>query len=146
MTALSEETFKALLVDVNRIEEVATGAISLWLTQHAEGIQIEAIWSEKERRVGHASSAMRTLFKIADQYGADIFGQVHVLTYDTETHERSGLFSADQIDLMDRLNTEQLEADELLSWYQRLGFELTGEMHWDDPEIVRRAVAPLPVP
>lgn len=86
---------------------------------------------------------MRALLEIADEFEMDIVGQPHWLSYDTALHEDSDSFSPEEIDAMDRLDAQKLDNQQLLKWYQRLGFELTGRQMGDDSEIIRRANSPL---
>jgi len=137
--------YQAFERDVQQVNEMKSGLISVWFSLAKNGkVTLEAIWSEQERGRGHATKAMRAVLEIADTYDIDIYGQPHALRYDTELHEKSGMFSADQIDLWDSLNENCLSNEALLDWYIRLGFELTGDIFGDDPEIVRRAHAPEP--
>lgn len=136
---------EVIAAEIRAIPEIATGLVTLELSKHAEGIEIDAIWSEVERGKGHARNALQALFEIADRHGVDIHAQPHRLLYDTESYP-DGLFTDEQIDRMDSLNEEALTNEELLAWYQRLGFETTGEFALDDPVIVRRANSPMPAP
>ncbi|TLX16215.1 hypothetical protein [Rhizobium sp. MHM7A] len=138
--------YQAFEREVQQVHEMKSGLISIMFSQAGGTVTLESIWSEQERGQGHASKAMRAVLEIADKYDIDIYGQPHALLYDTEMQEDSGMFSAEQIDLWDRLNENSLSNAELLNWYVRLGFELTGATLTDDPEIVRRANAPQPKP
>lgn len=141
-----KDAFGSFYAAVRGIPEIATGHVSVVITRHEGGAELEAIWSEIERGRGHGGRAMRAMLELADEHGIDIYARPHFLVYDTELHENSGLFTPAQIDLMDRLNEEKLDNVELLAWYERLGFVMTGRFLWDDPEIVRRATAPAPSP
>lgn len=136
--------YQAFEREVQQVHEMKSGLISIMFSDVDGKVTLESIWSEQERGKGHASKAMRAVLKIADKYDIDIYGQPHALRYDTEMQEDSGLFSAEQIDLWGRLNENCLSNVELLKWYTRLGFELTGANLADDPAIVRRANAPEP--
>jgi hypothetical protein len=136
--------FQAFEREVKQINEVISGQVSIMFSDVCGKVTLESIWSEQERGKGHASKAMRSVIEIADKYGIDIYSQPHALRYDTETQEESGLFSEAQIDLWDRLNETCLSNIDLLEWYRRLGFELTGATLTDDPEIMREANAPAP--
>lgn len=140
------DAFEDFSAAIGRIPEIATGHVTVFITMHERGAELGAIWSEIERGRGHGGRAMRAMLELADEHGIDIYAQPHFLLYDTELHEDSGLFTPDQIDLMDRLNEEKLDNAELLAWYERLGFVTTGRILCDDPEIVRRAKAPAPSP
>jgi hypothetical protein len=129
---------------VENVDEIRSGYVSVTMTRHEAGAEIGAIWSEVERGKGHAGRAMRSILDLASEHGIDVYAQPHFLVYDTELHEDSGFFTQEQLDLMDRLNEQRLDNDELLAWYERLGFVQTGRMLGDDPEIVRRAEAPAP--
>lgn len=130
---------------VYQIEEVSRGLIEVELYQRGDQtVEISALWSHKERGCGHAGRAMRSLMALADDFDIDLVGQPHFLAYDTETHERAGNFSVEEIDLMDALNEQRLDNEQLLDWYLSLGFELTGVMEGDDPGIIRRAHTPIP--
>ncbi|NTF17894.1 hypothetical protein G6L37_05725 [Agrobacterium rubi] len=143
---MEKDAFESFYSAVGRIHEIEAGYVSVILTKHERGAELGAIWSELERGRGHAGRAMRAMIEIADEHGIDIYAQPHFLIYDTAEHEASGLFTDEQIDLMDRLNENRLDNEELLGWYERLGFVSTGRILGDDPEIVRMASAPNPSP
>jgi hypothetical protein len=133
------EKFHNFETEVSEIPEVKSGLVSLLFSHNQSHVCLEAIWSEVERKKGHASSAMKAVLDLADKYEIDIFGHPHALRYDTDFHEQAGTFSEDLLDRWDQLNEQAMTNEQLLEWYHRLGFELTGNTSGDDPEIVRRA-------
>jgi hypothetical protein len=50
----------------------------------------------------------------------------------------------EEVDRLGDLNRQGLNNSQLLDWYRRLGFETTGNMRGDQPEIVRMAGTPVP--
>ena len=137
------DNFKAFREAAYEIREVKSGlvGIDLYPTSIPDAAELGAIWSHFERGKGHASQVMNSLFELADEFGIDIYAEPQFLLYDIEgaagnDSERARLIA---------LNESHLDNEQLLSWYGRLGFQMTGQMRWDQPEIVRRAT-PTPNP
>lgn len=138
MTPTEFETF---LARVEKIPEVASGHVEFSLiTLRADGIELGAIWSGIERGKGHAGRALKAFLDLADEARVDVYGQPHWLAYDIDNPDCSD----EEADHLDALNSQKLDNDQLMAWYMRLGFEPTGQMMLDDPEIVRRHQEPKP--
>lgn len=107
--------------------------VFVWVTARPDGrVTLEQLWSEVERGVGHGRRAMETILRLADEHEVELVGIPHWLAYETEHLEDEA-----KADRLDALNEKKLDNDQLLAWYQRLGFVLTGEMEGDDPVIAR---------
>lgn len=131
---------------VSLIPEIRGGLVSVSLSASAGGVEIDSIWSEVERGAGHATRAMNAILVLADEHGFDVYAQPHWLTYDVEGYAADHVFPADEIDRMERLNEQRLDNEQLLAWYERLGFEVTDGRRGDDFMLIRRAHVQTPVP
>lgn len=141
------DAFNALSKSIYNIPEISSGLIQidLYPTSDPSAVELGAIWSHVERGKGHATSAMKSVFELADELGIDIYGEPYFLVYDTAARELEGE-SDEELDRLDALNERRLSNEQLLTWYQRLGFETTGNMRGDQPEIVRRSYGFTPKP
>jgi len=134
---------------VRRIDAEFGAAIrAMYTIESDDVVHIDGIWSDLERRKGHASRYMRAMSAVADEEGVDLRCQVYFLRYDIY-HDDNGGYEEHEVDHLDALNDQGLDNGELLEWYRRLGFELEDPDFSDpdeNPYIVRRATAPLPSP
>lgn len=96
-------------------------------------ICLEQIWSERDRRRGHASRALDALCHAADRLGYAIVLEAHWLAYDTHSYSEDDV----EGDRLDALNELKLGNEDLAAWYARRGFVETGRMDYDNP-IMRR--------
>ena len=143
---MTDQRFRAFLEAVGNIHEIRDGLVTVSFSPTAGGAELDSIWSEIERRKGHASRAMSAILALADEHGIDVYAQPHWLAYDVERYTPGEDFPSDELDRMDRLNEQRLDNQQLLGWYERLGFEYTGRRRADDPELVRRSRVPMPRP
>lgn len=142
------DNFKNFSNSVYNIPEVSNGLIQIDLYQssnHPDAVELGAIWSHVERGKGHATSVMKSIFELADEFSVDIYGEPYFLVYDIDARELEGE-SDEELDRLIALNERRLSNEQLLGWYQRLGFEITDLMRGDQPEIVRRSSSPTPKP
>jgi len=146
MPGTPSSRFKERVADVNA--EFGTRIRAMFTVKGESTVYLDGIWSDVERRKGHASRYMREVIALADEVGVDLRCQVYFLRYDIY-HDDNGGYEDHEVDHLDALNEQGLDNGELLEWYRRLGFELEDPDFSDpdeNPYMVRRAAAPLPSP
>jgi len=131
------EEFEAVKSAVSSIWEVSEGLVLIDLSLREGFVEVDSIWSEAERGVGHAGSAMRELCILADCRGIELRLCPHWLAYDIDAMEAEGEVDDAEIDFRDRLNSKRLTNAQLEDWYGRLGFSRTGSFEGDDPVMAR---------
>lgn len=108
--------------------------VFVWIRAQGDAeVRVEAIWSNQDRGKGHASSALQSIVNGADSLGVKLELTPHWLAYETDSDPPQ---EADRLEL---LNDKKLSNAQLIAWYGRHGFELSGEMDGDDPVMVRFA-------
>ncbi len=123
------------------IDDVAAvngrNGVNVWLRVQGDAeVCVETIWSNQTRGQGHASAALQSIVTRADALGVNLELTPHWLAYDTDSDPPQ---EADRLEL---LNDKKLSNAQLIGWYGRHGFELSGEMDGDDPVMVRLASRP----
>lgn len=104
-----------------------------------DGITLEYIWSEQERRMGHASKALDALCEAADKLQVAIELEVHWLAYETNGYD----IDDPEGDRLDELNAEKMGNDGLAQWYARRGFVEIGRVDHENPLMRREPGATL---
>ena len=109
--------------------------IELWLTIAGHTtVNIEAIWSHHERKLGRGSDALRQLCSMADAFDVALTATVHPLHYGDLEGESENDAARCQV-----LDDQALSAAELEAWYGRFGFRrVEGADAWN-PAIHRTA-------
>lgn len=120
-------------------DQVDYEIVSICLSDGSKtSVHIEEIWSEKERRSGHASRALDALCRAADQEGVALTLVCHWLAYDLE----HGGYPDSEIDRLHDLNELKLDNADLAAWYARRGFVETGREDYDNPYMRREPRKP----
>jgi hypothetical protein len=105
---------------------------------HDGVVNLEQIWSEVERRAGHASKALDALCEAADKLHVPIELEVHWLAYETNGYP----VDDPEGDRLDDLNAEKMSNEGLAAWYAKRGFVEIGRVDHENP-IMRREPATL---
>lgn len=99
-------------------------------------VSLEYIWSERTRRVGHASKALDALCEAADRLQVGLVLEAHWLAYETGEYPIGDA----EGDRLDELNEMKLGNDDLAAWYGRRGFVEIGRVDHDNPLMRRKPV------
>lgn len=98
-------------------------------------LELASIWSTSVRGQGHGSRALAVLTATADELGVALTLEPYFLLYDT-----AGDPPGPQADRLDVLNERYLRNEELILWYQRNGFVITGDPTDEHPRMRRDPV------
>ena len=98
-------------------------------------VGILAIWSEVERRKGHAARTLQSLCAAADAHQVVLTLEPRWMRYDTDTNPEQ--YSDVESDRLEALNGLNLDNKQLAAWYAKYGFVMTITSEIDHPEMLR---------